>query len=167
MRSFIQYKAGATFYEDSRLTLTIRKNYIEYVFDLETGSYGVISLIIIDDRLVFVADCGLFFHELPNVLRHIYPNDSKMPLLTSLLNGTNPDYFIGSAENRNGRIMASFAILRVVPNFFDNELPISIASKKEMIDIAWRLLVFARKIYMEVEGSDNVVVRQLVTSFGV
>lgn len=43
MISFIQYKAGATLYRDSKVTLTIRKNYIEYVFDLGYGRYGVIN----------------------------------------------------------------------------------------------------------------------------
>lgn len=165
MRSFIQYKAGVTFYKDTKVSLAVRKNYIEYVFTLGIMQYGVINLMVSNDHLIFIAECGNLFQELFKEMRHYYHSQSKMPLLTSLLKGKNTDYFIGSAENQDGKIMASFAILHMEPNMFSSLQPITIASHPEMINTASKLLHFSRNLLTEIENSEDPGIKQLVSSF--
>lgn len=165
MRSFIQYKAGVTFYKDSEVSLAIRKNYIEYVFSLGMMQFGVINLMIYDDQLIFIAECGDLFQKLFKEMRHYYHSQSKMPLLTSLLKGNNTDYFIGTAENQAGRIMASFAILHMEPNIFENIQPITIAAHPQMMNTAHKLLLFAREVFNEMENSEDPGIKQLISSF--
>ena len=41
MRPFIQPSTGATFYLGNPITLMFRKDYVEYIFKLDNGYYGV------------------------------------------------------------------------------------------------------------------------------
>ena len=46
MRPFIQTSAGATFYLGNPITLMFRKDYVEYIFKLDNGYYGVVNFVL-------------------------------------------------------------------------------------------------------------------------
>ena len=166
MRSFIQYKPGATFYQESRVALVSRKTYIEYVFDLGTGKYGVINLKILQNQLLFIAKCGSFFEKLP-ILLHYWVNSTgdPFPNTMALLQRKNQDFFIGSLTNSNGKTDDYLYILYRQPYSLNTEYLISIAAKPEMISAARRLFEFTHKVFLEIQRSEDPKIRGLAQFF--
>ena len=67
MRNFITNTAGVTFFQDENLSFVVRKDYIEYVFKLGKGLYGVINLIISAPQQVSLfCAWGNFFDRVNN-----------------------------------------------------------------------------------------------------
>ena len=81
MRPFIQPTAGATFFLGISHTLMFRKDYVEIIFKLENGFYGVVNFVLNGkDDLLLLTDWGDFFkcisnHEDPDKL----PNRGQGP----------------------------------------------------------------------------------------
>lgn len=166
MRSFIQSKAGTTFYQESTLSLVTRKNYIEYVFILGNGSYGVINLKVQSDQLLFIAKCGSFFEYLPLFLHHLmHTGVEKYPKLVSLLKGENIEYFLGSTTNRPTNNLEDLQILYRKPYPQNEEQPISIAAKDESINSALQLFHFTDEIYNEIKNSTDDSINRLANFF--
>ena len=67
MRPFIQTTAGATFFLGIPHTLMFRKDYVEIIFKLENGFYGVVNFVLNGkDDLLLLTDWGDFFKRISN-----------------------------------------------------------------------------------------------------
>ena len=67
MRPFIQTTAGATFFLGISHTLMFRKDYVEIIFKLENGFYGVVNFVLNGkDDLLLLTDWCDFFKRLSN-----------------------------------------------------------------------------------------------------
>lgn len=66
MRVFLQRTAGATFTCNDPLTLAFRKDYVEYIFKVNSGVHGVINLIPGRENQMLFADWGDFFRRITN-----------------------------------------------------------------------------------------------------
>lgn len=67
MRPFIQTSAGATFYLGNPITLMFRKDYVEYIFKLDSGYYGVVNFVLQRvDQALLLTDWGDFFRRISN-----------------------------------------------------------------------------------------------------
>ena len=66
MRVFLQRTAGATYTCNDSLTLAFRKDYVEYIFKVNSGVHGVINLIPGRENQLLFADWGDFFRRITN-----------------------------------------------------------------------------------------------------
>ncbi len=91
MRPFIQTTAGATFFLGISHTLMFRKDYVEIIFKLENGFYGVVNFVLNGkDDLLLLTDWGDFFkrisnHEDPDKLMRMLRK--PCPLVVDLMTG--------------------------------------------------------------------------------
>ena len=91
MRPFIQPTAGATFFLGISHTLMFRKDYVEIIFKLENGFYGVVNFVLNGkDNLLLLTDWGDFFkrisnHEDPDKLMRMLRK--PCPLVVDLMTG--------------------------------------------------------------------------------
>ena len=112
MRPFIQTTAGATFFLGISHTLMFRKDYVEIIFKLENGFYGVVNFVLNGkDDLLLLTDWGDFFapHGLGRFLQaHIQsrgPRQTDADVAEALSAGGGPDdgqvrLFVGKTPGR-------------------------------------------------------------------
>ncbi len=67
MRTFVQKTAGATFYQGESVSVVMRKDYVEYVFKLDGGWYGVVNVMVYgpEEMLLFL-NWEQFFKRVTN-----------------------------------------------------------------------------------------------------
>lgn len=68
MRSFLQKKAGATYFSDSNVTVSVRKHNFEIIFALNGGWHAVISFTSTPDGVIMLAGLGSMSDELDKIL---------------------------------------------------------------------------------------------------
>ncbi len=67
MRTFVQRTAGVTFYQGETSSIVIRKDYVEYVFKLEGGWFGVVNLMVHNpNEVLLFLDWAHFFKRVTN-----------------------------------------------------------------------------------------------------
>ena len=167
MRSLYQTKPGATFYGDSKISMVVRKDYIEYVVNFGSSIYAVVNLVILRDQLVLIIDCGSFFKKLEEVMPYIFNHKEELPALFALINGENEEYKIGfTGTPRSNNKAPSLGILRFIPySRFENEQEITIAGRPNVINHALSILLFAQTIFKEVSESKESSISELQSAF--
>ena len=68
MRSFLQKKAGATYFSESNVTASIRKHNLEFIFTLRGGWHAVISVIPSPEGVFILACLGQISTELDRIV---------------------------------------------------------------------------------------------------
>lgn len=68
MRSFLQKKAGATYFSNSPITASIRKHNMEFIFSLSGGWHAVVSFTPTPDGVVMLAGLGSMSDTLDRVI---------------------------------------------------------------------------------------------------
>lgn len=167
MRSFIQKKPRISFYGNSAASLAIRKNYIEYVFRIDPEIYGVVNLVINSEGLTFIADCGAFFPRLREIISSVSLTRSEFPLLGSLLTSENKEYFLGSVDKKLSSFKQPQGIICNYSCSVTGDFPFTIASRRENIERAVNLLIFAQNLFLEISRCKQPKIRNLIPYFTV
>lgn len=68
MRSFLQKKAGATYFSNSPITASIRKHNMEFIFALNGGWHAVISFTPTPDGVMMLAALGSMSDTLDKII---------------------------------------------------------------------------------------------------
>lgn len=68
MRSFLQKKAGATYFADSAVTANIRKHNLELIFALGGGWHAVVSIVPTEVGVVLIGGLGKMGDELEKLV---------------------------------------------------------------------------------------------------
>ena len=119
MRPFIQPTAGATFFLGISHTLMFRKDYVEIIFKLENGFYGVVNFVLNGkDDLLLLTDWGDFFkrisnHEDPDKLMRMLRK--PCPLVVDLMTGKSGYSLVRSRGNNQLRVGCTVPVTADLP----------------------------------------------------
>lgn len=144
MRTFIQSKAGASFYGGMPFTLAIHKDYWEYIFKLKRG-YCVINAFITQNRtLLLFASWGDYFKPMqnsavaPTILQNI---KTKCPTFYKLYTEKGEFTTTTLADGTTG-ICKEIA--------FPDTATIEIMTNEEVTDSAHVVMNYSIKLYNEI-----------------
>ena len=145
MRPFIQRTAGATFTCGSSLSLIFRKDYIEYVFKLQGGFYGIIHLIPAADGQMLFADWGDYFqfiigHNEPEKLMRML--EKPCPKVIDLMTGASGNSLV---TIRGGQLGISRQV-----DAAPNPNLIALAGDEKILDEAEQLLGYCLDLFHEI-----------------
>lgn len=87
MRSFLQKKAGATYFNESNVTANIRKNNFEYIFALSGGWHAVISVIPAPEGVILMACLDGISDELDRIVPSLRLKPGEHTKFTEILEG--------------------------------------------------------------------------------
>lgn len=87
MRSFLQKKAGATYFGNSNVTVSIRKHNLEFIFALKGGWHAVVSVLPMAHGVVLMACLGNFAEEIDKILPDLRLKSGDHRKFTDLLEG--------------------------------------------------------------------------------
>ena len=147
MRPFIQPTAGATFFLGISHTLMFRKDYVEIIFKLENGFYGVVNFVLNGkDDLLLLTDWGDFFkrisnHEDPDKLMRMLRK--PCPLVVDLMTGKSGYSLVRSRGNNQLRVGCTVPVT--------DDLPLlSLPGDSQTVDKALDLLDYSLRLYHEI-----------------
>ena len=146
MRPFIQTSAGATFYLGNPITLMFRKDYVEYIFKLDNGYYGVVNFVLQRaDQALLLTDWGDFFrrisnHEDPEKLMRML--QKPCPTVVDVMTGKS-GYSLVRDRNHQMRVGCP------LPVSVDTSLLSGIAGTRT-VDKATDLLDYSLSLYHEI-----------------
>ena len=146
MRPFIQKTAGATFFLGISHTLMFRKDYVEIIFKLENGFYGVVNFVLNGkDDLLLLTDWGDFFrrisnHEDPDKLMRMLKN--SCPTVVDVMTGKS-GYSLVRDRNNQMRVGCPLSVSA------DTSL-LSVVADTRIIDKATDLLDYSLSLYHEI-----------------
>lgn len=87
MRSFLQKKAGATYFADSEVTASIRKHNLELIFALKGGWHAVVSMIPTPEGVILMACLGNFLEQLDKILPSLKLKSGEHSKFLEILEG--------------------------------------------------------------------------------
>ena len=146
MRPFIQPSAGATFYLGNPITLMFRKDYVEYIFKLDNGYYGVVNFVLQRvEQALLLTDWGDFFrrisnHEDPDKLMRML--QKPCPTVVDVMTGKSGYSLV---RDRNNQMRVGCPL----PVPVDNSL-LSIVADARTVDKATDLLDYSLRLYHEI-----------------
>ena len=146
MRPFIQKTAGATFFLGISHTLMFRKDYVEYIFKLDSGYYGVVNFVLQRvDQALLLTDWGDFFlrisnHEDPDKLMRMLKK--PCPTVVDVMTGKS-GYSLVRDCNHQMRVGCP------LPVSVDTSL-LSIVADVRTMDKATDLLDYSLSLYHEI-----------------
>lgn len=146
MRPFIQTSAGATFYLGNPITLMFRKDYVEYIFKLDNGYYGVVNFVLQRvEQALLLTDWGDFFcrisnHEDPDKLMRML--QKPCPTVVDVMTGKSGYSLV---RDRNNQMRVGCPL----PVPVDTSL-LSIVADARTVDKATDLLDYSLRLYHEI-----------------
>lgn len=87
MRKFLQRRAGATYFANSRVTVNIRKYYVEYIFSIPDGWHIVVNVMPSDKEILFFVNLGSFVSEVEKVLPGVKMKPEELQKFRDTLEG--------------------------------------------------------------------------------
>ncbi len=87
MRSFLQKKAGATYFGNSTVTVSIRKHNLEFIFSLKGGWHAVVSVLPMEHGVVLMACLGNFAEQIDKLLPDLRLKPGDHPKFIDILEG--------------------------------------------------------------------------------
>ena len=137
MRPFIQTSAGATFYLGNPITLMFRKDYVEYIFKLDNGYYGVVNFVLQRvEQALLLTDWGDFFRRISN-----HEDPDKLMRMLQKPCPTVVDVMTGKS---------GYSLVRdPLPVSVDTSL-LSIVADSRTVDKATDLLDYSLSLYHEI-----------------
>ena len=102
MRTFLQKKAGATYLVGCNMTVNVRKDNFEMIFQLAGGWHAVISVFPEADNIILLAGTnGKMRRAIDTATSDYYDNIRKLPLLDTLLNPDSRYYSLVNLYSEN------------------------------------------------------------------
>ncbi len=87
MRSFLQKKAGATYFADSGVTANIRKHNLELIFSLKGGWHAVVTIVPTEIGVVMIGGLGKMGEELEKLVPKLCLKSGEHTKFTDILEG--------------------------------------------------------------------------------
>lgn len=85
MRSFLQKKAGATYFSSSSVTASIRKHNLEFIFALKGGWHAVVSVVPSPEGVFILACLGTISDQLDRILPSLLLKPGEHTKFTDVL----------------------------------------------------------------------------------
>lgn len=99
MKSFIQRRAGVSFFQNEVVSIGIRSKYVESVFKISGGWYGVVNVVPSPGGITLFSVWGDALDILHKTLHRIRFKKDQCPLLRGILTGGNNDALILSMNS--------------------------------------------------------------------
>lgn len=160
MRAFLQKIAGATYFQNSNLTVSIRKSTIEFIFALKGGWHAVVNLIVNPAVITILANLVGFTDKLDEILPEISFSPEEMPKLSDLLQG-NIEFQILHVESDTKDGACGIGL--TIPNTHTDQL--QIIGDSEVLKAASGLVNYILSLYHELSKTDKTTLRPLTNTF--
>lgn len=147
MRSFLQKKAGATYFGDSAMTVNVRKRNMEYIFALNGGWHAVVSLLVTQEGVTVMANLGNITEQLSKIVPQLTIKPGEHKKFFDILEGKS-EYDMITIDLGEGMTSGITKTLEIT-----SKPHIQILGDPEVIKAANKLFEHVLEIYLDLNQS--------------
>lgn len=151
MKSFFQRRAGVSFFQNEVVSIGIRNQFVELVFKLSGGWYGIVNVVPTADGVLLFTVWGEALNQLYKVLPEIGFREGQCTLLRGILSGSNDNAKIISMNSPEDE--SPMRVLGVTMKCDTRRNMIATVGDQSILDASRRHIAVALELYSELRTS--------------